>query len=294
MATATRFCRLLRSRRWSRYEQPRPRRGVLKIIAKTLFALVALRVMVRHRRRRGHLALRRGHASPSSAAAHEGDREDAQDARAPGARASPRSRSCSATTSAFKGSGAGDPSRSDTIMLVRMDPEKKTMTLLSFPRDLAGADLLPRPPVPARPHQLGVGARRAEVHRGHGQAADRAQRSTTWSPSTSRASSRSSTRSAACGWTSTGATTTSTTAATTTTRRSTSSPATRSSTARRRCRSSATATPTPISSQRAPAALRARDQGPDHARLPRDDDPEGGRRAAQEHRRRPRAARTST
>src|SRR3954468_18400234 len=34
----------------------------------------------------------------------------------------------------FKGSGAGDPSRSDTIMLIRMDPQQKTMTLLSFPR----------------------------------------------------------------------------------------------------------------------------------------------------------------
>ena len=31
---------------------------------------------------------------------------------------------------------ASTPSRSDTVMLVRMDPEKKAMTLLSFPRDL--------------------------------------------------------------------------------------------------------------------------------------------------------------
>jgi LCP family protein required for cell wall assembly len=31
---------------------------------------------------------------------------------------------------------AGVPSRSDTVMLVRMDPEKQTMSLLSFPRDL--------------------------------------------------------------------------------------------------------------------------------------------------------------
>src|SRR3954453_7689788 len=34
------------------------------------------------------------------------------------------------------GEQAGDPSRSDTIMLVRADPQNKTISMLSFPRDL--------------------------------------------------------------------------------------------------------------------------------------------------------------
>ena len=34
------------------------------------------------------------------------------------------------------GEGKGDPSRSDTIMLVRADPDTKSVSLLSFPRDL--------------------------------------------------------------------------------------------------------------------------------------------------------------
>ena len=32
--------------------------------------------------------------------------------------------------------GKGTPSRSDTLMLVRADPGEKTISLLSFPRDL--------------------------------------------------------------------------------------------------------------------------------------------------------------
>ena len=41
----------------------------------------------------------------------------------------------SATTGA-PSEGKGTPSRSDTIMLVRADPETKSVSLLSFPRDL--------------------------------------------------------------------------------------------------------------------------------------------------------------
>src|SRR5207247_843301 len=37
---------------------------------------------------------------------------------------------------ARRGVEAGGPSRSDTIMLVRADPDTKTISLLSFPRDL--------------------------------------------------------------------------------------------------------------------------------------------------------------
>ena len=56
------------------------------------------------------------------------------------------------------------PSLSDTIMLVRADPSTKTISLLSFPRDLDVPDLLPAVEdrqrglrrVERRPHQLGV------------------------------------------------------------------------------------------------------------------------------------------
>ena len=65
-------------------------------------------------------------------ARREGRREAARH-RAAGR--SPRRPSSSATTSA-PAKAKGDPSRSDTIMLVRADPDTKSVSLLSFPRDL--------------------------------------------------------------------------------------------------------------------------------------------------------------
>ncbi len=117
------------------YEQPRPRRGVLKIIAKTLFALVALAVMV---------------ATAAAAGTWLYGEDTVAQLLPPRTKETEKTRRTLALPAPgkpaialvlgydkrFKGSGAGDPSRSDTIMLIRMDPAKKTMTLLSFPRDL--------------------------------------------------------------------------------------------------------------------------------------------------------------
>ena len=50
-------------------------------------------------------------------------------------------------------------------MLIRADPETKTISLLSFPRDLIVPIYCPASaPVDDRPHQLGVLALRLEGH----------------------------------------------------------------------------------------------------------------------------------
>ena len=79
------------------------------------------------------------------------------------------------------------PSLSDTLMLVRADPSTKTISLLSFPRDLDVPIYCPRSKtdnaglrrVEQRPHQLGVLALRPDGDGADRQAPDRACRSTT-------------------------------------------------------------------------------------------------------------------
>ena len=61
----------------------------------------------------------------------------------------------------------GAPSRSDTLMLIRADPRTKTISLLSFPRDLQGRDPVPRQIAAGRQDQ-----RRVHVLRRAGDAAD--------------------------------------------------------------------------------------------------------------------------
>ena len=142
--------------------------------------------------------------------------------------------------------GASGGARSDTIMLVRLDPDKKATAIMSLPRDLKveipghGTDKI------NAAYELG-GPRLTLQDR---QAAHRAARSTTSSTSTSTASGGRSTRSAASTSTSTGATTTTRPS----TRTSTSSPATSASAGPRRSSTCASATRTPTSS--APRASR--------------------------------------
>ena len=62
------------------------------------------------------------------------------------------------------GEGAGTKSRSDTIMLVRADPETKSISLLSFPRDLYRRDPLPGQGDVQRAHQRRL---RGVRHEGH-------------------------------------------------------------------------------------------------------------------------------
>jgi LCP family protein required for cell wall assembly len=117
------------------YEQPRPRRRVVTVLAKTLFALLALVVMVTTAAAAGTWLYGEDTVAqliPPRTKETEKTRKTLA-IPVPG---KPAIALVLGYDKRFKGSGAGDPSRSDTIMLIRMDPEKKTMTLLSFPRDL--------------------------------------------------------------------------------------------------------------------------------------------------------------
>jgi LCP family protein required for cell wall assembly len=118
-----------------RYEQPRPRRGVLKVLVKTLFALAALALMVATAAVAGTWLYGEDTVSqllPPKTVETAITRKTLA-IPVPG---KPAIALVLGYDKRFKGSGAGEPSRSDTIMLIRMDPENKTMTLLSFPRDL--------------------------------------------------------------------------------------------------------------------------------------------------------------
>ena len=70
--------------------------------------------------------------------------------------------------------GGGTPSRSDTLMLLRADPRGKTISLLSFPRDMTVADPLPRADAVHREDQHRVHVLRAPRDARHGPRADRA------------------------------------------------------------------------------------------------------------------------
>jgi LCP family protein required for cell wall assembly len=116
------------------YEQPRPRRGVLSILAKTLFALVALAVMVAAAGVAGTWLYGEdtvAQIQPREKAVKETVKQLAIPL--PG---KPAIALVVGYDKRFQGSGAGQPSRSDTLMMIRMDPQNKDMTILSFPRDL--------------------------------------------------------------------------------------------------------------------------------------------------------------
>ena len=104
-------------------------------------------------------------------------------------------------------------SRSDTLMLIRADPDTKSISMLSFPRDLL-VDVYCPGAAPVR-DRINSAYSRCGIE---GHARDRPQADGPPDPlpdhrSTSAASARSSTSSAASGSTSTAATTTTTTAA---------------------------------------------------------------------------------
>ena len=145
---------------------------------------------------------------------------------------------------------SGTGSRSDTVMLLRADPKKDTVTLLSFPRDLiVRHPRLRGPPGLDGEDQRGLRLLRPARHALDGEGADRGPdqlhdhgqlqgvHRASWTSSTASTS------------TSTAATSTTTRAPATAgpTPRSTSGPATRSSTAGARSTSSASGTRTPTS-----------------------------------------------
>ena len=72
------------------------------------------------------------------------------------------------------GEGAGTKSRSDTVMLVRADPETKSISLLSFPRDLYVEVVCPGRATFSCAHQRRLLGVRHEGHARDGPQADRA------------------------------------------------------------------------------------------------------------------------
>ena len=77
------------------------------------------------------------------------------------------------------GEGKGTQSRSDTIMLVRADPDTKSISMMSFPRDLFVADPLPGQGAVRRADQQRLRHVRDEGDARDGPQADRACPSTT-------------------------------------------------------------------------------------------------------------------
>ena len=145
---------------------------------------------------------------------------------------------------------ANTPSRSDTVMLIRTDPSTKTVSMMSFPRDLLRQRPLPGTAGLLGQDQLRLRRLRREGHRPDGQRHDRPADQLPDHGQLPRASSRSSTGSAASGSTSTAATSTTTPDCRrrSATRRSTCSRATSCSPAAAPSTTSATATPTPTCS----------------------------------------------
>ena len=166
------------------------------------------------------------------------------------------------------GHRGGDPGRSDTTILLRVDPDQDAIALLSIPRDLR----VNIPGVGVDKFNAAYSAGGPKQDAGGGQAAHRARRSTTSSTSTSPASPTPSTRSTASTSTSTAATTS---PRRTRPRRSTSRPATSGCAASTRSSTCASATSTTTSSappaSRTSCARRARscrpqaDRGPQRA-----------------------------
>ena len=154
----------------------------------------------------------------------------------------------------------GDPGRSDTTILLRVDPDKHAIALLSIPRDLK----VNIPGVRGGQVQRGLRGRRAGQDARGRQAAHGPRRSTTSSTSTSAASPTPSTRSAASTSTSTATTTSRRTRASP---RSTSRPATSGCAATTRSSTCASATSTTTScarrASRTSSARRARSCRPE-------------------------------
>ena len=132
-----------------RYVQPpRQRRGFLRWVGRFFFALIALLVMVVSAAVAGTWFY--GEDTVSQLAPRTKEVKEARTALAlPDAPSKPAIALVIGYDRRVSTESASTPSRSDTIMLVRMDPEKKAMTLLSFPRDLQvpikcpGHDYLP-------------------------------------------------------------------------------------------------------------------------------------------------------
>src|SRR3954454_6195712 len=120
----------------ARYMQPPPpRRGFLRWVGRFFFALVALLVMCVTAAVAGTWFY--GEDTVAQLAPRTKEVKEARTALAlPDAPSKPAIALVVGYDRRVSTESAGTPSRSDTIMLVRMDPEKKAMTLLSFPRDL--------------------------------------------------------------------------------------------------------------------------------------------------------------
>jgi LCP family protein required for cell wall assembly len=119
-----------------RYEQPpRQRRGFLRWVGRFFFSIVALLVMVTTAALAGTWFY--GEDTVSQLAPRT---KEVKEARTVLNIAAAPSKPATALVIGYdrrvSTESAATPSRSDTIMLVRMDPERKAMTLLSFPRDL--------------------------------------------------------------------------------------------------------------------------------------------------------------
>ena len=86
-----------------------------------------------------------------------------------------RRRSCCSARTAASRDGKDNPPRSDTIIVVRLDPDKNATAVMSLPRDLK----VTIPGHGTRQDQRGLPRRRAEAHGPHGARACSASRSTT-------------------------------------------------------------------------------------------------------------------
>ncbi len=120
----------------ARYMQPPPpKRGFLRWVGRFFFALLALLVMCATAAFAGTWFY--GEDTVAQIAPRTKEVKEARTALAlPAAPSKPAIALVIGYDRRVSTESAGTPSRSDTIMLVRMDPERKAMTLLSFPRDL--------------------------------------------------------------------------------------------------------------------------------------------------------------
>ena len=116
-------------------QQPPPRKGFLRWVGRFFFALLALLVMCVTAAFAGTWFY--GEATVSQLAPRTKEVKEARTALAlPDAPSKPAIALVIGYDRRVSTESASTPSRSDTIMLVRMDPGEKAMTLLSFPRDL--------------------------------------------------------------------------------------------------------------------------------------------------------------
>ncbi|MGZ8694925.1 MAG: LCP family protein [Gaiellaceae bacterium] len=126
-----------------RYTQaPAPRRGFLRWLGRIVFTIIALAAMLVAAAVAGTWFY--GEATVAALAPRTQEVKEARSSLAlPEAPSKPAIALVIGYDKRVSTEAASDPSRSDTVMLVRMDPEKKAMTLLSFPRDLEVPILCP-------------------------------------------------------------------------------------------------------------------------------------------------------